>query len=345
MYGENLLEVTMDNPDYDDYLNDLDDHGILPGHVSHGEVNAVTPTTEHRGTLPLLKTEKLAATDDPLDVLLSLPVQEFLTREETPDIMVSSSELLSKSEFSLSLREESLRMMLQSEDLSLPPTMPLPPPPPPPPPCAKVDHGVERPITCKSTSDTALLRIQDPTKNKESRSRNSRIMNQTNPVRENQRVKRGVATRTKTPSRRINSRQAIDAVEARDIDVLFGKGGKINKHVGNLDYHKAKKKIQREYLHPGTTKFRKRELVKELYNVVVHDWGGRFLRRVTEGEERDEDASQEEEEGRWVEALPNAAMEKCRQALATPDRSPEERAARRRLFIQKRQRRLKSGSK
>ena len=128
--------------------------------------------------------------------------------------------------------------------------------------------------------------------------------------------------------------------QVRDIDVLFGKGGKINKHSGNLQYHEAKKKLQKEYLNSNTTKCRKRELVKQLYNIVVQDWGGRFLRR---SEDKGEDQSPDDDEG-WTEASREAAMEKCRQALATPERSREERAARRRMFIEKKKRRVASGS-
>jgi len=110
----------------------------------------------------------------------------------------------------------------------------------------------------------------------------------------------------------------------RSKDVLFGKGGKINKHQGNLRYHNEKKELQKEYLNQATTKPRKRELVQQLYDVVIHDWGGRFLRRGDEGGEA------------WYEAHKEAALEKCRQALATPERSKEQRAARRRMFLEKR---------
>jgi len=124
----------------------------------------------------------------------------------------------------------------------------------------------------------------------------------------------------RTQSSSVASTPDNQVKHVRSIDVLFGKGGKINKHDGNLRYHHEKKQLQTEYLDPDTSKPRKRELVQVLYDIVV-DWGGRFLRC---------------ENDCWYVAHREAALEKCRQALATPERSKEERAERRRLFLEKR---------
>lgn len=117
--------------------------------------------------------------------------------------------------------------------------------------------------------------------------------------------------------------------QVSDDDVLFGKGGKINKHRGNLKYHAAKKTLQLEYLDPKTTKPRKQELVKQLHTIVVQDMGGRFLTKVGGAM----GGQQSQTELIWVEAHPRAALEKCRQALATPPISRTEQSSKCLMYL------------
>ncbi|KAL7559135.1 hypothetical protein ACA910_010216 [Epithemia clementina (nom. ined.)] len=332
--------------------NDLDGFSIFDGHDD--------PETEEN--VPDLLPEKLVSSDDPLDALFSVPVQNYLLRQQTPEMsVVSSSDFVSKGRnlFGLSRREDSLlafqRILSNNEDLKSLTSMPT-----------SLDDGdalrdlfsdfKEEPVPSRTTStsmEVPAKPIQDSKKGKEARRKSSsasRIMNAPNPVRREPRPKRALPPPSKQKKRlpprkhqrlgdgKVDKQEIVNVV--RDIDVLFGKGGKINKHAGNLRYHEAKKDLQKEYLAPSTSKFRKRELVKELYSIVVDDWGGRFLRRAGSGAEEQLEGDEDESEGGgWLEALPEAAMEKCRQALATPERTREERAARRIMFIEKKKKR------
>lgn len=301
---------------------------------------------------------------DPLDSLFARPVQEFLMREETPDKATSFDmttmkpkeqrfasagryesldsvevppDLLSDSEepeehFELPIIEEE-----EEEDLhplsfeetstknkrkSTSRKQAIPPPY-----TGPTLRKRSREVTPIPSSKKELPLPQKPKSSHVAKASNSRREATEHPTKKKKKLRRSQSTAIQaSPDYEVN--------EVHSHDVLFGKGGKINKHEGNLSYHLEKQKLQKEYLDPITSKNRKRELVQILYSIVVHDWGGRFLRR---GDEEDEE--------RWYEAHREAALEKCRQALATPQRTKQERAARRRMFIEKRKKRQGTSNK
>lgn len=103
-------------------------------------------------------------------------------------------------------------------------------------------------------------------------------------------------------------------VEPTDEDVLFGRGGRSNKHPGNIRYHAEKMKIQPRYL--LATKEEKTDISQELVD-IVKTWGGRFLKL----EEKTTD--------QWFVTTNIAARKKVSQALRelnTPDERQKKRA-------------------
>ena len=360
--------MNIDQTEAEEALNDLDSFMFLAEHDNRA-------SQQHEGWVESSAPTSQEQSSDPLDGLFSYPVQEYLMREETPEKATSASmdlallkhhgqritscdrvlsglhslssveippDLLSDSEgpgehFDLPIIDEEdanhsggslknkRKQSSQFHAIPAPysghnlrkrsrevPTIP--------PPKRVATRASSRSSTMKKNPKMPAPSVK---KVKVSSSRAARNSDTKQPARKKMKARKSQATAVvDAPDHEVS--------EIRLRDVLFGKGGKINKHKGNLEYHQEKKKLQAEYLGPSTSKARKRDLVCQLYNTVVHDWGGRFLRRgdVDEGEER------------WYEAHEEAALEKCRQALATPERTKEERAARRRMFIEKRKKRL-----
>ena len=85
-----------------------------------------------------------------------------------------------------------------------------------------------------------------------------------------------------------------------DLDVLLGRGGLTNNHIGNIKYREEVEKVKPMYF-SCMTKSEKKE-VSELLVAYVQDYGGRFL-------EKDPDT------GEWVLASDRAARKKASQAL------------------------------
>lgn len=131
--------------------------------------------------------------------------------------------------------------------------------------------------------------------------------------------KGGGSKRPKRKRRRYDP-EVKEYVQYNDKDVLFGRGGLINKHPGNNRYHREKKKLQAAYL--KASKEEKGAISKSLID-LVHAWGGRFLKR---------DDSKKEIEGNkkglWYEVHDRTAQTKAGQALCE-DYTKEQRKEKR----------------
>lgn len=93
-------------------------------------------------------------------------------------------------------------------------------------------------------------------------------------------------------------------------DVIAGRGGKSNKHVGNMEFLKYARYLQPEY--GQLVKEAKWRLTEQLID-SVHAWGGRFM--------------EFDETGRWYEIEHKAAYTKASQALReTPEKVHAKRA-------------------
>jgi hypothetical protein len=101
------------------------------------------------------------------------------------------------------------------------------------------------------------------------------------------------------------------AGEIRPHDVLFGRGGVTNNHVGNKRYRAIVAEHQHEYLHA-----RKKDKVLIARRIVslVHESGGRFLKRNNHGGSSDSKVDGESA-ALWVEVPDQRATEKTSQAL------------------------------
>ena len=97
-----------------------------------------------------------------------------------------------------------------------------------------------------------------------------------------------------------------------DNDVLLGRGGGSNHHIGNRWYLAAKDLMQDEYLR--STKNCKSALSQSLVDLVIKTWGGRFLRMLPVSG--------------WYEVDNLTAHQKAAQALRDVN-TPEFRAAKR----------------
>ena len=107
--------------------------------------------------------------------------------------------------------------------------------------------------------------------------------------------------------------------QVRDVDVLLGRGGRVNHHPGNRRYLRQKEAMQERYL--TAEKNHKKEISQELVD-TVHAWGGRFLQL----EEGTEDS--------WFEVLNRVAREKASQTLREMN-TAENRAAKRAKYAKK----------
>ena len=100
-----------------------------------------------------------------------------------------------------------------------------------------------------------------------------------------------------TPVRAADANTASS--EIAENDVLCGRGGLTNSHIGNKHYRQIVQDHQAEYL-----KARKRDKITIAQRIVaiIHDNGGRFLKRSADGES-------------WVLVTDKKAQEKTSQAL------------------------------
>mmetsp|Transcript_36048 Transcript_36048/g.78952 ORF Transcript_36048/g.78952 Transcript_36048/m.78952 type:complete len:320 (+) Transcript_36048:60-1019(+) len=88
--------------------------------------------------------------------------------------------------------------------------------------------------------------------------------------------------------------------EPNDNDILLGRGGLSNHHIGNIRYRQYIEDFK-PYYQRLNTKDEKKELSQTFMN-FVHNYGGRFL-------------EQDPESDGWIEAQNNKARKKCSQAL------------------------------
>ena len=88
--------------------------------------------------------------------------------------------------------------------------------------------------------------------------------------------------------------------EPNENDILLGRGGLSNHHIGNIRYRQYIEDFK-PYYQRLNTKDEKKELSQVFCN-FVHDYGGRFL-------------EQDPESDAWIEAQNNKARKKCSQAL------------------------------
>lgn len=91
-----------------------------------------------------------------------------------------------------------------------------------------------------------------------------------------------------------------EACEPNDKDILLGRGGLSNHHIGNIRYRHYIEDFK-PYYQRLDTKDEKKEFSQTFCN-FVHSYGGRFL-------------EQDPESDGWVEAQSNKARKKCGQAL------------------------------
>ena len=97
---------------------------------------------------------------------------------------------------------------------------------------------------------------------------------------------------------------AAIAIKPTENDVLMGRGGCSNNHVGNKKYHRKKKELQPKYF--SAPRHEKKRVAMELAE-WVHDTGGRFVQKTNRTDE-------------WEEAPLDKVILKCSQALRTKKR-------------------------
>lgn len=95
----------------------------------------------------------------------------------------------------------------------------------------------------------------------------------------------------------------IDGVQVNDHDVLLGRGGVTNAHLGNKKYRSLVRRWQRDYL--ATAKLKKASIAQLIVDTIQNE-GGRFLT---------------EKKGVWVAISKDKAREKTSQALR--EKAPE----------------------
>lgn len=101
--------------------------------------------------------------------------------------------------------------------------------------------------------------------------------------------------------------------EPVDADVLLGRGGRANNHVGNKKYLEVKDSMQDRYM--AADKSVKTAIAQELVDLVNKEWGGRFLKL-------------DPLTNRWYEVDNTTARKKCSQTLREIN-TAEVRAAKR----------------
>ena len=87
-----------------------------------------------------------------------------------------------------------------------------------------------------------------------------------------------------------------------DIDIMFGKGAKYNKHPGNIKYREVVESMKPLYRDQGTSKKGKKAVTLKCLK-KIHDYGGRFLELVSVNPET------------WVVVPDNKAREKISQRI------------------------------
>lgn len=97
-------------------------------------------------------------------------------------------------------------------------------------------------------------------------------------------------------------------VVVNEKDVLFGRGGATNNHMGNRKFRSLISKHQEEYLLVKKTD--KKSIAISIVN-EIHEQGGRFLKRVDDGSASDNAIDTQQ----WVEVTEKRACEKASQAL------------------------------
>merc|ERR1711981_645348 len=108
-------------------------------------------------------------------------------------------------------------------------------------------------------------------------------------------------------------------VESTDDDVLFGRGGRSNKHPGNARYRREVERLEKGY--KAGTKSEKRRIIEELIQAVQSR--GNFLEK--------------DKQHGWYVVDGDAIRKKVWQALRE-DRDPEKRRAKRKRFLAKKER-------
>jgi len=98
-----------------------------------------------------------------------------------------------------------------------------------------------------------------------------------------------------------HKRQKQQQPEYTDKDVLLGRGGMTNKHPGNKRFRKEVENLKQWYKECGSKREKKK--LSELMVDWVHSYGGRFL------------SKDENDDEKWVIANPQAARRKASQAL------------------------------
>lgn len=121
----------------------------------------------------------------------------------------------------------------------------------------------------------------------------------------------------KTLPKRKRSRPYVEPevkeyVEPTDRDVLLGRGGRTNHHVGNRTYLEAKESIQERYM--LASKNDKTSISQDLVDIITSR-GGRFLKL-------------DDEVNKWYPVPNIVARKKASQTLREVN-SPEERASKR----------------
>jgi len=105
------------------------------------------------------------------------------------------------------------------------------------------------------------------------------------------------ATKKKGKRRKIDESRSV---EPTDGDVLFGRGGYINNHPGNIQFREKALELRPWYEQPTTSKDEK-YMISDLLVESVKSKGHRFLERG--------------EDGQWHEVIGNGARKKASQAL------------------------------
>jgi len=90
-----------------------------------------------------------------------------------------------------------------------------------------------------------------------------------------------------------------ESIYPTDKDVVFGRGGRANNHIGNINYLRELKKLKATY---GNMHKSGKSSVSQMVLDIVHREGGRFLK-------------QEETTGLWYEVPDRLAKKKASQAL------------------------------
>jgi len=128
--------------------------------------------------------------------------------------------------------------------------------------------------------------------------------------------RQGVQSSSSSKSKNSKNRMYV---EPTDDDVLFGRGGRSNKHPGNARYRREVERLEKGY--KAGTKSEKRRIIEELIQAVQSR--GNFLEK--------------DKQHGWYVVDGDAIRKKVWQALRE-DRDPEKRRAKRKRFLAKKER-------